>query len=305
MKPDRRTVRVFKTSIHIKEIQMSNRILVTGGTGTVGSELVKQLKARGADFVVMSSRQQSGRDGTTFVVGDFADPTSLDRAFKGVDTLFLLLPLVPNKIELATNALAAARRAGIKHIVRSSAAGADAASPASIAALQGKIDDMVKATGIAYTLLLPNAFMQNHVTFNAAQIKAGALCAPLGDGAVSMVDARDVAEVAALALMNPSAHAGKSYALTGGEALTSAQQMAIVSKALGREVKYVDVPEQAATDAMTKMGMPSILIDWLASLNNVFKQGWGSGISGDVQKLTGRAPRTLSAYAAENADAWR
>jgi NAD(P)H dehydrogenase (quinone) len=284
---------------------MSNRILVTGGTGTVGRELVKQLKARGADFSVMSSKPQALIDGVTLVQGDLSDAASLERAFTGFDTLFLLLPLVPNKVELATNALAAARRAGIKHIVRSSAAGADAASRASIGALQGKIDDLVKATGIAYTLLLPNAFMQNHITFNAGQIKSGALFAPLGEGAVSMVDVRDVAEVAATVLTAPAEHAGKSYVLTGGEALTSTQQMAAVSGALGREVKYVDVPEQAATDAMVKMGMPAILIDWLTSLNHVFKQGWASGVSGDVQKLTGHAPRTFAAFATEHANAWR
>lgn len=284
---------------------MSNRILVTGGTGTIGRELVKQLKARGADFAVMSSQPQTRIEGAAVIAGDLADPAALERAFTGFDTLFLLLPLVPNKVELAENALAAARRAGITHIVRSSAAGADASSPASIAALQGKIDDMVKATGIAYTLLLPNAFMQNHVTFNAAQIKAGALYAPLGEGAVSMIDARDIAEAAATVLVAPAAHAGSSYALTGSEALTSAQQMAIVSKAIGREVKFVDVPEQAATDAMTKMGMPAVVVDWLTSLNNVFRQGWASGISGDVQKITGRAPRTFAAFATEHANAWR
>jgi uncharacterized protein YbjT (DUF2867 family) len=125
-----------------------NHILVTGATGTIGRALVAELQARGADFAVMSSRPAAGA-----VHGDFADVASLEQAFRGVDTLFLLLPLVPGKVALAQNALKAARAAGVRHIVRSSGAGADADSPVSIAALQGQIDALVAASGIAHTFL--------------------------------------------------------------------------------------------------------------------------------------------------------
>jgi uncharacterized protein YbjT (DUF2867 family) len=130
-----------------KEVNMStNRILVTGASGNIGRELVAQLKARGADYAVMSSKQAAGA-----VRGDFADRASLERAFKGFDTLFLLLPLVPNKVELAKNAIAAAKSAGIRHIVRSSGLGADAQSPGSLTNQQ-MLDIVGKAAGhpIAY-----------------------------------------------------------------------------------------------------------------------------------------------------------
>jgi len=276
----------------------TNRILVTGASGNIGRELVAQLKARGADFAVMSSKPGPG-----VVQADFADRASLERAFKGFDTLFLLLPLVPNKVELAKNAVAAAKTAGIRHIVRSSGAGADAQSTVSLAKLQGTIDALVAGSGIAHTFLRPSGFMQNWVNFAAAQLKAGTYYAPNGNGAQSVVDTRDIAEATAVIVMNPSAHAGRAYNLTGGESLNNQQMLDIIGKAAGHPIAYVDVPESAAREAMT--GMPPVMIDWFLSLHQVIKQGWAAGVTDDVRTLTGHAPRRFADFAAENASAWR
>jgi uncharacterized protein YbjT (DUF2867 family) len=276
----------------------TNRILVTGASGNIGRELVQQLKTRGADFAVMSSKPG---DGT--VHGDFADRASLERAFNGFDTLFLLLPLVPNKVALAKNAVAAAQAAGVRHIVRSSGLGADANSAVSLAKLQGTIDALVADSGIAHTFLRPAGFMQNWVNFHAAQLKAGTFYAPNGNGAQSLIDTRDIAESAAVILMNPSAHAGRAYDLTGGESLTNPQMLDIIGKAAGHPIAYVDVPESAAREAMA--GMPPVMIDWFLSLHHVIKQGWAAAISDDVRTLTGHAPRRLADFAAENAGAWK
>lgn len=282
-----------------------NRILVTGASGTIGSRLVEHLRSRGADFAVMSSRPGHSVPGVRTVVGDFADPASLRQAFAGIDTLFLLLPLVPHKLELARNAVAAAQAAGVKHIVRSSGAGADADSPVALARLQGQIDALVSASGLATTFLRPAGFMQNWVNFSANQVKAGTYYAPHGTGAQSLIDARDIADAAAAVLLDPAAHAGKVYTLTGSEALTNPQMLAIISKAIGREVRYVDVPESAAQQAMQGMGLPPALVEWFMSLNHVIKQGWAAGITGDVQQLTGHAPRRFADFVQENAAAWR
>jgi uncharacterized protein YbjT (DUF2867 family) len=282
-----------------------NRILVTGATGTIGSELVARLKARGVDFAVMSSRQGADIVGVPTVRGDFADPASLTRAFSGFRTLFLLLPLVSNKVELARNAVHAARSAGIGHIVRSSGAGADPQSPVALARLQGSIDQLVVDSGIAHTFLRPSSFMQNLVNFGAAQIKGGSYFAPHGHGAQSLVDVRDIADCAAAVLAAPVAHAGKAYTLTSGEALTTAQQMALISQAVGKPIAYVDVPETTAVESMQGMGMPAVLIDWFMSLNHAVKQGWTAGVTTDVAALSGHPPRRFEDFVAENAAAWR
>lgn len=285
---------------------MANPILVTGATGNIGRELTKQLQARGADFAAMSTQSDQTPAGVRVVHGDFTRPATLQAAFAGVDTLFLLFPLVPDMIAMARNAVAAAKAAGVKHIVRSSGAGADSRSPASIAKVHGEIDDLVVGSGIAYTLLRPASFMQNTVNFYAGTIKgASAIYAPRGNGAVGLIDTRDVAEVAAIVLTAPAAHAGAVYTLTGGEALTDAQVAAAIGRAIGRDVTYVDVPEQAAVDSMTQMGFPPQVIDWLMSLNYVIKQGWAAGLSEDVRRVTGHAPRSFTSFAQENAAVWR
>ena len=280
-----------------------NRILVSSATGTIGTALVQRLRELGATFTTMSSKP-SARSPQAHVVGDFDDRGSLERAFAGIDTLFLLLPLVPNKLALADNAIAAARAAGVMHIVRSSGAGADASSPVSLARLHGSIDAKIAASGIAHTLLRPSGFMQNWVTFSAGQVKAGTVYAPHGSGAQSVIDVRDIADVAAAILMHPAAHAGKAYTLTGAHALTDAQMLATISAATGRKVTYVDVPESAAHQAMLEMGMPEIMIDWFMSLNHVIKQGWAASITDDVQQLSGHAPRRFDDFVRENVAAW-
>jgi NAD(P)H dehydrogenase (quinone) len=276
-----------------------NRILVTGATGTIGRHLVQRLRALQANFKTMSS--QAGAD----VQADWADPASLRRAFDGIDTLFLLLPLVPHKLELARNAIAAARAAGVTHIVRSSGAGADPASPNALAALQGQIDALVASSGLTHTFLRPMGFMQNWASFAAAQVKSGAFYAPQGQGAQSLVDARDIADVAAAVLVNPVPHAAWAYTLTGAEALNNEQQLALISQATGQAVRYVDVPEATAEAAMQDMGMPPVMVAWFMGLHLAVKSGWAGAITNDVETLTGHTPRRFADFVLENRDAWR
>ena len=284
---------------------MTNRILVTGGTGNIGAEIVKRLSARNADFAVMTHTSGAASAGVTERHGDFLDPASLQRAFAGVDTLFLLFPLIPEMPRMAANAVAAAKAAGVRHIVRSSGAGADAASPAAIAKVHGEIDALVRNSGIPFTLLLPTSFMQNLVNFYGAAIRDGALYAPRGDGAMAVIDVRDIADVAVEVLTHPAAHAGQSYALTGPEDLTDAQMVSAIAREIGRDVRYVDVPEAAAVDSMTRMGSPPEVIEWLMSLNHVIKQGWAAGVSPMVETITGHPPRKLADFVRENAAAWK
>ncbi len=283
---------------------MSNKILVTGASGNIGTPLVAALTQAGANFAVL--RSKSGQGGSVETrVADFADVAALTQAFAGIDTLFLLLPLVENKLELARNAAAAAKAAGVKHIVRSSGAGADAASPFALPKLQGEIDAVLAATGIPTTFLRPAGFMQNYVTYQSQAIKDGTIYMADGGQAQSLIDARDIAAVAAKVLMNPAPHAGKAYTLTGAESFTGAQAAATIAAAIGKPVQHVSVPTEAAVATMQQWGMPAFIINVMDSLNKIISAGYASAISPDTEQLLGRKPRSFAQFVSDNAAAWK
>ena len=279
-----------------------NHILVTGASGNIGTPLVQQLRATGADFSVL--RSQGPADATTRVAS-YTDVEALTRAFEGVDTLFLLLPLVENKLSLAANAALAAKRAGVRHIVRSSGAGADAASTFALPRLQGKVDELIAATGIATTFIRPAAFMQNFSSWMAGQVKAGTVYAAHGDAAQSLVDTRDIAAVAATILGNPALHAGRAYTITGGESLTTHQFVAEIAKATDQPVSYQPVSFEQAVQAMAGMGMPGWMVELLDSLNHIVAAGYAASISPDTEQLLGRAPITAQTFVRNHVAAWK
>ena len=281
-----------------------SHIVVTSATGTVGRQLIATLKTTDAKFSAMSSGTASELDGMPLVRGDFTQPESLKKAFAGIDTLFLLLPLAPDMLLMGRNAIAAAKAAGVRHVVRSSGAGADPDSPFALARVHGEIDRTLQDSGLAWTILRPNSFMQNHLTYNLAQIRAGCYYAPHGQGATSLIDVQDIAECAAGVLRDPMRHANRIYTLTGGEAIDNATQMAIISAATGREISYCDIPDSAAVQAMSNLGMPPTIIAWLSSLNAVIKTGYAAGTTSDVSELTGHLPRSYKDFVRTNAHRW-
>ncbi|KVW65801.1 NAD(P)-dependent oxidoreductase [Burkholderia ubonensis] len=283
---------------------MSSTILVTGATGTIGRELVTQLKAAGA-HVIAGSASGKAVEGVETRHADFADPASLANAFRGVDTLFLLLPLQADMVTLAGNAVVAARAAGVRHIVRSSGAGADPDAPFAIGRVQGEIDRLVTGSGVAYTITRPNCFMQNFVTFYADMIRAGALYLPQGDGKVSFVDVRDIAAVNAAILLRPDQHAGRTYDVTGGEALSNADVTARIGAALGRKVDYVAVSDDAAIASMRDAGVDAWSIDTLMSLSRLIAAGHAAAVSADVRTLLGRAPIAFERFVEDYVGNWR
>jgi uncharacterized protein YbjT (DUF2867 family) len=279
----------------------NNHILVTGASGNIGTPLVQQLRAVGANFSVLRSKGQA--DASTRVAS-YDDVNALTRAFEGVDTLFLLLPLVENKLALAGNAALAAKRAGVKYIVRSSGAGADAASTFALPRLQGQIDEVLAATGIATTFIRPAGFMQNFATFMAGQVKAGTVYAAHADAAQSLVDARDIGAVAATLLQNPAAHAGKAYTITGGQSLTTQQFVNEIAHVMGKQVNYHAVSFEQAAQAMAGMGMQGWLVELMDSLNRIVAAGYAAGISPDAAQLLSRAPITAKTFAQDHIAAW-
>jgi uncharacterized protein YbjT (DUF2867 family) len=281
---------------------MSQTILITGATGNIGQPLVAALKAAGAPVEVLGSPERA--QGVPARQARFEDPAALTRAFEGVHTLFVLLPLVPEKLSLARHVADAARAAGVQHIVRSSGAGADPNSPLSLPRLQGEIDAVMQDSGIATTFIRPSFFMQNLTGWQREAIRSGVLYAAHGQGAQGFVDVRDIAEATAQVLLKPAEHVGRAYTLTGPQAFTDEEVTALIAQATGKAIRYQNVPDSAAEEAMAAMGTPAVVIDWLMSLNTVIQNGWGAGLTQDVQLLTGRAPRRLQDFIQENASAW-
>ena len=279
-----------------------NKILITGASGNIGTPLVEALRLQGADFESMRSKADASG---TARVASFSDAASLQSAFGGIDTLFVLLPLVPNKLELAINVAKAAKAAGVKHIVRSSGAGADPQAGFSLPKLQGTIDQIFQDTGIATTFLRPAGFMQNYSGSMAGMVKTGTVYGATADAAQSLIDVRDIAAVAASILMNPQIHAGKAYTLTGGEALTDSQRVQILSEVLGRTVSFVEVSQEAGRASMVQMGMPEVLVQWLDSLNAIVSAGYAGAISPDVQSLLGRSPIGFRQFVKDYQGAWK
>jgi uncharacterized protein YbjT (DUF2867 family) len=277
-------------------------ILITGATGTIGTQLIKELNANGATFYSMTSKPSNA---VNTRVASFDDATSLTKAFTGIKTLFVLLPLVANKLELARNVATAAKAAGVQHIVRSSGAGADAASSFALPRLQGQIDDVLSATGIACTFLRPAGFMQNYATYQVEQVKAGLINAAHGDAKKTMVDARDIAAVASTILINPAAHAGKAYTLTSNDSLTEVESAAILSTATGKQVRYEAISNETAINSMKQWGLPQTVIDVMASLNDIVSAGYAAGTTSDVQTLLGRAPISFAQFAKDYSGVWK
>ena len=272
-------------------------VLVTGATGNVGSRLVPALRATGASvraLVHNESKVQAIKDlGVEVFVGDLDKPETLDPAVAGVGQVYLLTTNGPTGAQQASNVIQAARRNGSPHIVRHSAYGPEKSR---IIKHVLQVEAELKASGLSYTILRPTFFMQN--TMMAAQTVAsdGVVYMPFKDGKIGMIDVRDVADVA-LKVLTEDGHEGREYTLTGPASISFHDVAAGLSKALGKEVNYVDVPLEAGREAMVGMGMPEWVADGLIELIEGFSNNWADLVSPDVEKIMGRPGRSYEQFA--------
>src|SRR5436190_15741558 len=253
---------------------MGKTILVTGATGTIGRDLAKILSGNGIPVRAgvrdqAKARKQFGADLalTTF---DFEDAASFPDALKDVEKVFLLPPLTSNQVEVVNAFIDAAKRAGIRRIVKLSVIGAETDPPYTFGKWHAASDRHVRESSLAFTFLRPNSFMQNFINYFPP--RDGIIYLPWGNGKASFVDARDIAAVATEALTAHD-HEGKSYTLTGPAALGIEEVANILSEAAGREIKYVDLAESAARDGMLQAGLPQWQVDALMELHAINKQG--------------------------------
>ena len=232
------------------------------------------------------------------MIADFADKASLGSSLEGVDAVYLVCSPVRELVELEGNMVDACREAGVHHVVLNSALGAGN-YPKSFPGWHRRVEDKLKASGLAYTILRPNSFMQNILTYYAPSIRSqGAFYAAMGNGRTSFIDVRDVAAVAARTLTSPG-HAGKTYELNGPEALTYAEVAGKITRASGRTVQYVDIPVAQQKQAMLDQHMPDWQVTALLDLQAYYTGGKGSDVDDVVSTDLGRAPAAMDQFLAE------
>ena len=274
-------------------------ILVTGATGNVGSEAVRLLAARHHPvraLVRNPSRASRWGDFAEIVTGDFDRPDTLDAAMRGIDTVLLVSPAEPAQ-EIAV--IDSAVRQGVTHVVKvTSKASAD--SPVDRRRGQAQIEAHLKATGLAYTLLRPNAYMQNLLAL-APQVKqTGGFVMSAGNGQVGMIDARDVAVTAAAVAAGPSDHVGRTYWLTGPDLITYADIAKELSDTLGLAVEYRQISPAEHRAAMIRAGIPEAVATSNSQAFGLIAEGDAAWLSSDVESVTGTSPRTLHAFIADH-----
>ena len=283
-------------------------ILVTGATGNNGAELIKRLSAIGAKFRAMIRRQgdraRPALQGVEYVEADFDDPATVRRALEGVEQAFL----VTNSSERAERQqlafVEAAKAAGLQHIVYLSQLHSAVVSTVRFLRYHAVVENAISASGIAFTFLRPNLYMQGLLGFRSSIVSQGRFFAPAGDAKVSAVDVRDIAEVAALALTQ-SGHEGRTHDITGPQALTHFEMASLLSKVLGRPITYVDVPEAAMRDILLGLGMPEWQAEGLIEDYAHYRRGEASTLSSTVRDLTGHQPHSFEDFARDYGEMFR
>ncbi|MDX6333784.1 MAG: hypothetical protein QOG05_1124 [Streptosporangiaceae bacterium] len=278
-------------------------ILITTA-GKVGSEAARLLAQREEPVRVLvrdpDKATALAQAGVEVAEGDLEVPATIDAAMQGVSTVVLVSPAIPGQ-EL--NVIDSAVRAGVEHVVKiTSKASAD--SPIARRRGQTEIEDGLIASGLGYTLLRNNAYMQNFLMLAPAIAKTSSFGSSTADGRVGLIDARDVAAVAAEIAVSPAPHAEKTYWPTGSERLSYSDAAAVLSKVLGRPITFHPLTFEEERQAMINAGVPEIVAEMNAQALSLFAQGDSDWITDDVPSLLGRPARTFEQFATDHAGAF-
>ena len=281
-------------------------ILVLGATGNTGSQVVEQLRTQGADFAVMTrsadKAEALGLAGARVRSGDYNDPVSLKNAMQGVERIYVAMPPSPDNRSWTENLVEAAKAAGVRHIVKLSGFGAHAGAGSEIVRTHYATDELIRQSGLAYTILQPNSFFQNLYGSLATIKEYGKFFLPLGDAAQSVIDVRDVAAVAVAALTGHG-HENRIYKLSGPRALTFHEMASILSSATGKSIEYVPVSQEQAAESLKQAGMPDWVAEKLAEILAWFGNGEYAEVTGTVAEVLGKPPRRFEDFAVEFAQA--
>lgn len=269
-------------------------ILITGATGNVGRHLAQQLLDAGQPMRLLTrdKRKLSNLEGQVEIaVGDLDKPETIRAALEGVERLFL----VTASTQQDAKVLQVAQDSGVRHVVKLSTFEAVDPMMAEHVKWHREREQLIRASGLAWTFLRPTMFMSTALDWAKTIRQEDVFYYPGGDGKVPAVDPWDVAAVAAVALTE-SGHQGQAYALTGPEALSFGEMAEVLAAVLGKPVRYVDIPDEAVGEQMRKAGLPDYVIEGLIGTFAAVRAGRLGDCTADVEKVTGRPPRTFEAW---------
>jgi uncharacterized protein YbjT (DUF2867 family) len=280
-------------------------IYVSGAPGNVGTELVRRLSDRGEKLRALVHRPQDADllrfPGVETVLGDLADPESLRDTLSGADRVFLNSSVGP-AIFAQKNLIDAARQAGVRKIVKVSWIGASEDSfVRSFGRWHAETERALRDSGVAYTILRANNFMQNHLT-QITMVTANTIWGTSASSRTSLVDARDVAAVAATALTEPG-HAGKTYEVTGPQSLSKSDMADIISRVTGRRVVCVKLSAETMAEAYQHAGWPEGWVDELVAADEFQAEGHLERVTEVVEKVGRTKPVTFEEFVREFAAA--
>jgi uncharacterized protein YbjT (DUF2867 family) len=277
-------------------------ILLTDPTGTVGNSVLKSLASSGQDTirvaVDMRNKVEKLKYAHEVLNIDYTRPETIADALSNVDKLFLRVPPSIDMVDISYNFVKEAKKTDVKFIVKLSAMDVNQGPGYTSGRLHREVEKIIEESGIPFAFLRPNSFMQNFLTRSGQTIKnQGEIYLPAGDAKISLVDARDVAAVAAEVLTkNGSQHVNMKYDITGPEALSHSQVGEILSKETGRRISYVDISEEDLRNRMKKMGIVDWYIDNALELYNMYRSGFRSQTTNVVEQLTEQKPTSFSQF---------
>lgn len=273
-------------------------ILITGATGTNGAEILKRLAHNGVAVRAMVRRKPESRQelaGVEYAVADLDDPASVRRVLEGVERAFLATNSTERVEAQQLSFIEQAKAAGIRHIVYLSQLHASKNSPVRFLRYHAVVEEAIASSGLAFTHLRPNLYMQGLLGFRQSISTEGHFFAPADDAAVSLVDVRDIAAVAVAALTQKG-HENKTYDITGPEALTHTQLAAELTAGLGKPVSFINITDAEMRGALLGLGFPEWQADGLIEDYAHYRRGEASAISTAVRDVTGNPPHSFREF---------
>lgn len=282
---------------------MTETILVTGATGNIGRSLVPILASH-SDCTVRAMTSNPEQHSDTFasevqlVAGRFEDDVSLAAATRGVDTVVLIAPPNPDCVEQNRAVLDAAKASGARKIVRISAIKASEDGKTENTRLHGQCDALVNASGLTYTILRPNYYMQN-ILMSLESIKADScFYAGMGDGKLAMIDAHDVAESAAAGVMSDRFD-NEILEISGPESINFSEVASVLSEVANRQIAYVAVSPDDVKTSLMQLGVTEWMANLLREYSEAYSEGWGDLVTNNVERLTRHPARSFKQYATD------